>query len=186
MKADRIQELTTKADRAQAAVEALDQEIANAIADGVDEEVIADMRLRRRELIEQTDDVGEALVILEKRANDPRHKLQAAIIAGGLRDAKREAETYIQSAAAVDAALASVEKSLTDLQRHGNDLQKALRIAGISDNARISNTLQSSTRWAMWKSAPILAELANVPFTPGNKRYTLAHSARRVIPAIGE
>src|SRR5690606_18133101 len=146
---------------------------ATAIADGVDDEIIAEMRSRRRKLIEDSDDVGEALAILEKRANDPRHKLKEAIIAGGLRDAKREADNYVESAAAVDAALIAVEKALTDLQRRGNDLQRALRTAGISDNSRLSNTLQASTRWAMWKSSPILAELASVPFTPGNKRFTL-------------
>lgn len=186
MKADRIKELTARGNAAETGVENLDQEIAIAIADGVDDEIIADMRRRRRELIEQASDLGDALLVLEKRAADPREKLQASIIAGGLRDARREADTYIQSAAAVDAALVAVEKALTDLRKHGSDLSRALRIAGVDDQARLSNTLHSATRWAIWKSSPSLAELAQVPHTPANKRYALAHSMRRVMPAIPE
>lgn len=184
MKSDRIEELTQRGDRAQAQVETLDQEIANALADGVDDETLADMRRRRRQLIEEADDVGEALVVLEKRAADPQEKLRAAIAAGAIRDARRHADEYTKSAAAVDDAFAALEASFEALETGARRLQRALYAAGVGDAARISNTLQPSLRWALWRSSPKLAKAIGLSHTPFNKRQTLTDSARRVIPNI--
>ena len=183
MQADRITELTTKGDLAQAAVETLDQEISNALVDGVDDEIIAEMRRRRRELIEQSDDIGEALIVLQARAADPQEKLKAAIIAGGFREARRQADEYVTSAAAVDAALIALEKAFVGLRDRGQELRRALGKCGL-DDVRLSNTLESSIRWALWRNSPVLSETMKLAHTPHDRRRPLRESMARLIPAI--
>lgn len=186
MSADRIKELTRQGDAAQAAAEALDQDITNALADGADEHIVADMRQRRREFVEQADDIGGAIAVLQARQNDPNENAKIANAAKARKDAKTDADAYVRSAAAVDRALVALEAAFIDMRARGSDLQRSLRQAGISDNARISNTLGPSSRWSVWANAPAFAESVNVAFTPHAKRTRLSESAKRVVPQIPE
>lgn len=182
----RIRELTTRGDRLQSELEKVDADIADSIADGLDEETIRLLRQRRRELSEEVDDLGEAIHVLEQRAEDPGVLAKASQQAKARKEAKKKAADYVAAAARVDSALASVELAFNDMRRIGLDLQRSLREGGAGDNARIANTLMASSRWAIWANAPTFAEMSNVAFTPYDKRKRLAESAKRVIPAIGE
>lgn len=180
----RIKELVRKAEAAQTEGEALDAAIAEAIADGADDLTLADLRQRRRELLEQTDDVGQAIAVLEARANDPKIKEREAAQAKARQAARQEAEKYKAAAAAVDDALRTLETSFEALETGARQLQRALFAAGVSDNARLSNTLQPSLRWALWKAGPKFAKAIGVSHTPFDKRRTLKDSAARVIPNV--
>lgn len=185
MTAARIKELVRKAEAAQTEGEQLDAEIAEAIADGVDDETLADLRRRRRELVEQTDDVGQAITLLEQRANDPKIKEREQAAAKARQTARHEAEKYKACAAAVDEALRSLETNFEAMETGARLLQRALQAAGVSDAARMSNTLQPSLRWAMWRSAPRLAKAIGLSHTPFERRRTLVDNTARVIPNIG-
>jgi chromosome segregation ATPase len=183
MTAERIRELTAGADAAQAEVERLDSEIANALADG-DEAGLAELRDRRRALIVEADDVASAIEVLNARANDPQAKLRAAMAAGALRDARRRADEYRVAAQEVDDAIATLEAKFGALETSARTLSRSLIAAGVGDAARIYNTLQPSLRWALWRSSPRLAKAMGVAHTPFVKRRTLRDSASRVIPNI--
>lgn len=183
MTAERIRDLASGADAAQAEVERLDREIATALADG-DEAGLAELRRRRRELIEEADDAASAIALLEARASDPQVKLRAAMAAGALRDARRRADEYRNAAHEVDGALAALETRFEALEASARTLSRSLTAAGVGDTARIHNTLQPSLRWALWRSSPKLAKAMGVAHTPFVKRRTLRDSASRVIPNI--
>lgn len=180
----RIKDLARKAESASAEIEALDASIVEALADGADDLTLADLRRRRRELVEQTDDVSEAIALLEQRANDPKTKEREAAQAKARQAARQEAEKYKAAAAAVDDALRALEERFEALETGARLLQRALFAAGVSDNARISNTLQPSLRWSLWKDSPRFAKAIGVSHTPFDKRRTLRDSAARVIPNI--
>lgn len=184
MTAQRIAQLASQADRAQAEVEDLDQRIAEALADGADEFTLAELRQRRRELIEQSDDASSAIAVLQQRASDPNEKLRQAMAAGALRDARRHADAYRDAAREVDDALANLEEKFEALEAGARQLGRSLNASGVGDSARISNTLEPSLRWALWKSSPKLAKAVGLSHTPWNKRRTLHDSASRVIPNI--
>lgn len=183
MTAQRIAQLTSQADQAQAEVEQLDGEIATALADG-DEAGLAELRQRRRELVEMADDAAGAIAVLEKRESDPNEKLRRAVAAGALRDARRQADAYRSAAQEVDDVLATLEARFGALETAARTLSRSLIAAGVGDSARIYNTLQPSLRWALWRSSPRLAKAIGVAHTPFVKRRTLRDSSSRVIPNI--
>lgn len=183
MTAERIRQLAAGADAAQAEVERLDREIATALADG-DDAALAELRTRRRELIEQADDASSAIEVLQARANDPQAKLRAAMAAGALRDARRQADSYRGAAQQFDEALATLESKFEALETGARLLSRSLIAAGLSDNARIHNTLEPSLRWAVWRSSPKLAKAIGLAHTPFAKRRALRDSVSRVIPNI--
>lgn len=184
MTADRIKELTRQGDAAHAAAEALDREIATAIADGVDEMTLAEMRQRRRQLVEQSEDLSEAIAVLQARGDDPRTKEREQALSRARQHARRQADNYVTSAAAVDECLAELERRFESLSTNGRELARALNASGVGDSARISNTLTPSLRWALWRNSPAFSKAADISHTPFAKRRSLADSARRVIPSI--
>lgn len=183
MTAQRIAQLTASADSAQAEVEQLDGLIANAMADG-DDSALAELRQRRRELVEMADDAASAIAVLEKRESDPNEKLRRAMAAGALRDARRQADAYRAAAQEVDDAIAALETRFQALEASARQLSRALNAAGVGDSARLYNTLLPSLRWALWRSSPRVAKAMGVPHTPFGKRLTLHDSMSRLIPNI--
>ncbi len=184
MTQQRIQELTTRGDRVQAELEKVDGEIAVAVADDLDEETVSLLRQRRRDLVEEASDLSEAVHVLEQRGDDPGVLARASQQAKARKDARKRASDYLSAAARVDSALAAVEVAFSDMRRVGLDLQRSLRECGLGDNAKIANTLKAATRWSAWRNAPTFSEMAQVAYTPNERRTTLRESTSRVIPNI--
>lgn len=184
--ADRIKELTLKGDRAQARIEELDQQIAEGVADGLDDMTLGEMRDQRRRLVEECDDLSEAIALLEKRAADPAIKERAKAMAKARVEARRRADVLVTAAADVDAALAKLDQAFGQMQVRTNEMQESLRLAGLSDSGRLGVQLLPSLRWASWAKAPLFAEASQVPRAPANRRHSLRDSIARLIPAIPE
>lgn len=186
MTAERIKELTQKGDRAQAQIERLDAEIAEGVADGLDDFTLGEMRQLRRQLVEECDDVGEAIAILEKRASDPAIQERAKAAKKARAEAGKRADLLVTAAADVDAALAKLDQTFGQMQVRTNEMQEALRLAGLSDGGRLGIQLLPSLRWASWAKAPRFAEASQVPRAPADRRHSLRDSIARLIPQIPE
>ncbi len=184
MKTDRISELTRQAERAQAQLEGLDSDIATGVAEGLDDFTLDEMRQRRRQLVEQCDDVAEAIALLEKRAADPAIKETEKALKRARADARRRADLLVIAAADVDSALAKLDQAFGAMQQRTNEMQASLREAGLSDAGRIGVQLLPSLRWAAWAKAPSFAEASQVPRAPADRRKALRECIERLIPQI--
>lgn len=186
MTTDRINELKAQAERAMAEGERLDADIAAGIADGLDDLTLAEMRQRRRQLVEQCDDVAEAIALLEKRASDPTIKEREKALKRARADARRRADLLVIAAADLDSALAKLDEAFGTMQQRTAEMQASLREAGLSDAGRMGVQLLPSLRWATWAKAPAFAEASQVPRAPADRRRPLRDSIKRLIPQIPE
>lgn len=181
-----LERLADRLAQAEKELEALDPQIASALASDASDAQVAKLRSRRRELVEQCDDLAEAMRFSESRGSDAKRQAEADKLNALRAEAKKTAEAFIANASAVDAALATVEAAFEKLKLSGLDLGRALRLAGLSDNSRIMNTLTPSLRWAAWKSAPAFSEQSQIPRAEFHRRKTMRDSAARVVPHIGD
>lgn len=184
--ADRITELNQRGERAQAQIGELDQQIAIAVADGLDEMTIGEMRSQRRQLVEECDDLAEAIAVLQARASDPSILERAKAMAKARAEARRHADLVLIAAADVDAALLKLDQVFGQMQMRTREMQEALRAAGAPDTGRLSVQLLPSLRWASWAKAPLFAEASQVPRAPANRRKSLRESVSNLLPQIPE
>ena len=171
---------------AEATVEEMDAAIADAIAHGRPDDEVQALRERRRDAVEDADDTGEALRVVEDRerveATREARKRRAELV----REARERAEALIESARAVDGALAALETAAAAHQLAALDAARALRRAGLSDDGRIGRMIRPFAKWSSWHGAPTWAEMAEMARTPFAKRRALEGLVRNVIPSIPE
>lgn len=179
-----IERLQDHLGRSQRELEELDRSIPLAIADDEDDETVADMRSRRRELIDDCDDVSQAIEALKARIDSPAAKAKAADLVVKRAAAARQAEEFLSAADGVDAALAALGRAHAALVQKQQDLHRSLFDAGLSDNGRIGRMILPALRWATWRSAAGFAKGAAVPRAQENRRATMRDALKTLIPNI--
>lgn len=179
-----IEKLQDRLSRAQSDLEALDRDIPLAVADGAEDSALAQMRSRRRDLIDQCDDISQAIQALQGRRDEAARKADAAeqSVARGM--ARRRTEEFLSAANDFDAALAALDRAYAALEGKQRDLATALRLAKLSDGGRIGTLMKPALRWATWRSAPNFADATGVPRADMHRRSPLAASVRSLIPNI--
>jgi hypothetical protein len=179
-----IERLQDHLDRAHRELEELDRNIPLAIADDEDDETVDGMRLRRRELIDDCDDVSQAIEALKARLDSPAAKAEAARRIVKRAAAGKQAEEFLSAADAVDEALAALGRAHSALEKKQRDLHVSLFDAGLSDGGRIGRMMLPALRWATWRAAPNFAKGAAVPRAQQNRRTTMRDALKTLIPNI--
>lgn len=164
----------------------LDAGIAQAILDEADDRELSKLRTRRRNLIDEADDLGEALRGLEQRAEDYLEKERKGEQTKALNDARSAADSFVANAKEVDEALLTLEQAFDKLKLSEIDLSRALRLAGRSARGHLVNGIGPALRWASWLTAQGFSEMAQVPRVPAQRRRSMAESAKRLVPSITE
>jgi hypothetical protein len=173
--------LSERLQQAEAELAALDPQIATALADETD---TSKLRARRRELMEQCDDLAEAISFAEGRHADARRKADADKSQALRADAREKGAAFTKAAADVDSALAQLEQAFARFKLTTVDLSRSLRLAGMADDARIANAITPSLRWAAWLAAPAFSEQSQIPRAEAHRRKSLRDSVSRLIPRI--
>ena len=169
---------------AEATVDEMDAAIADAIAHGRPDDEVQELRERRRDAVEDADDTGEALRVVEDLEERRAATERRAELRGRRAEATEKAEVLVESARAVDEALAALETAAAAHQLAALDAARALRRAGLSDDGRIGRMQRPFAKWSAWAGAPTFAEMAEMARTPVAKRRSLESLVRNVVPAI--
>ena len=165
-------QLRERAAEAEARLEKIDDEIAEAILDG-QEDRVSGLRAERARLLDDMTDLAAAERVAGERAQRAREDREAAKRAGVLTDAQRLEARRRKAAARLDAATADMEAAFLDHERICLELEEmtsSLRRGRLLDlNVRKRIVLS-----AFWNAAPKLASALSLAFTPGNKRSSMA------------
>lgn len=168
----------------EAEVARLDREIAERIADGdADQALVGKLRAKRRELMEEHGDLGEALTLVRERETNKVQAERDRTRREAMTKARQDADELLAAASAVDAALDAAHGRM---RLAALDLSRSLRLSGNADAGRLAYSLGPAMRWAAWSMAPGASEDMQVPRATGTRRRPLRESAERLIPAIGE
>lgn len=179
-----IEKLTQRLRAAEGEFEAIDPKITHALANESPEADVARLRIRRRELVEQCDDLAEAIRFAEGRQTDAKRKEADERQSALRRDARQKAAAFVTAAGEVDDVLAKLEEAFSKFNLMRLDLSRALRLAGLGDDARIANSVSPALRWASWRSAPAFSEQSQIPRAEVQRRKPMRDSASRLIPHI--
>ena len=172
--------------RAEAEVAELDRAIPEAIADGRPDAEVRELRGRRRDAAEDAGYTGDALRVAEDRAAAAAEREAEARRRAQVREAKEAAATLVETARAVDAALAGLERAAAAHRLAALDASRALRRAGLGDDGRIGRMQRPFAKWSAWAGAPTFADMVELARTPVARRRGLEELVRNVVPAIPE
>ena len=178
--------LLKKRATAEAKFEKLDAQVVSAIAKSRPMKEIAELRKRRRDALEEVDDLGEALRLTEDQLAKAEARKRQEKTKALVSEANELAHRFIETSAAVDAALAELERAAVAYRLTAMDLASGLRRAGLTDGGRIGRMASPHSRWSAWKSAPTWCELAEVARTSPPRRETLKNLSRRIVPSFPE
>jgi hypothetical protein len=184
MTAAQIEKLQTRLDQAQRDLEALDRDIPLAVADGAEDSKLAQMRTDRRDLIDQCDDLSQAIGALQGRRDDAARRAAEAERSARRGAARKAADEFLSAAAELDRALAAVDAAHAAVEARQRDLATSLRLAGLSDGGRVGAMMKPALRWATWSSAPNFSDAAGIARAEMRRRSPLARTARSLIPNI--
>jgi hypothetical protein len=179
-----IEKLQARLDQAQGDLEALDRDIPLAVADCADDSALAQMRSKRRDLIDQCDDLSQAIQALQGRRDDAARKAADAEQSVRRGMAAKRADEFLSAADRMDDALAALDRAYAVLEGKQRELATSLRLAGLSDSGRIGTMMKPALRWATWRAAPNFAKGAAVPRAQENRRATMRDALKTLIPRI--
>ncbi|MDF2231582.1 hypothetical protein P2H44_03360 [Albimonas sp. CAU 1670] len=165
----------------------LDGEIAERVADGEGQsEQVAEMRAKRRRLLGEHSDLGEALAVLRRRRADEAEKAQEQNRQEALVRMHAQVDEFLDASSAIDEALEALEDAHNRLHLASLDLSRSARMAGESDGGRLSNAIGPAMRWAAWHSAPGASKDMQVPRATGARQRPLRKSLENVIPTVAK
>lgn len=179
---ERFQGMLTEREAGEARLEELDGLIARGIASGDD---VTGLQAERRQLIDDLDDKGAALRLLDDRRETMEAEQRERHRAGLLETARRDRDALLAACEAFDAKLAELEDAYGAVTKAELRLATSARIAGHSDGGRIARNLKRAVQWAMCQSAPATAEAAGVPRSNSNRR-SLRVSVANAAPSLEE
>lgn len=164
--------LRERAADAEARLEKIDDEIAEAILDGRDGDV-SSLRAERARLLDDLTDLAAAERVAAERERRAAEDRAAAKRAGALTEAQRLEGRRRKAASRLDAAVADMEAAFLDHERLCLELEEttsSLRRGRLLD----LNVRKRIVLAAFWNAAPKLASALSLAFTPGNKRSSMA------------
>lgn len=179
---ERLAGVLTEREAGVARLEELDGLIAAGVAGGDD---VARLRAERRELVEDLDDRGAALRLLDDRRETMEAEQRERHRTGLLETARRDRDALLDACEAFDVKLAELEDAYGAVTRAELRLATSARVAGHGDGGRIARNLRRAVQWAMNRHAPATAEAAGVPRSNSNRR-PLRESVANSAPDLGE
>lgn len=178
---DRVKErfagILTERDAGEARLEELDGLIAVGIASGDD---VTKLQAERRQLVDDLDDKGAALRLLDDRRETIEAEQRERHRAGLLGTARRDRDAMLAACETFDVKLAELEDAFGAVTKAELRLATSARLAGHGDGGRIARNMKRAVQWAMCQSAPATAEAAGVPRSNSNRkslRVSVANSA---------
>lgn len=167
----------------EAEVARLDLEIAERVADGDGESaLVTRLRAKRRELIEEHDDLGAALAVVRERAAEDAETERQRVRREATARVRADVTEFLDAASAVDGALDALEAAHERMRLAALDLSRSQRLAGHNDTGRLGYSVGPAMRWAAWAKAPGASEDMQVPRATGARRRPLRVSAERLVP----